>query len=68
MLKIGERIRMARLEKGIAQERLGEILGVKQNAVSQWETGRCEPSADMIRQIAIALDCSGDFLLDLENR
>ena len=65
---LGARIRQARKEMGMSQKQLALILNTKQNMISQWETGRCEPNSDMIRQIAIALDCSGDFLLDLENR
>ena len=66
MLKIGERIRIARKEKGIAQEKLADMLGIKQNRVSAWELGYYEPSADMIRQIAIALGCDANFLFDMD--
>ena len=41
-MKIGDKIRMLRKQKGLTQTELGEKLGVKTNAVSKWECGRVE--------------------------
>lgn len=38
-MTMGERIRQLRLEKGLTQEELGEIVGVKKAAVQKWESG-----------------------------
>ena len=67
MLKIGQKIREIRLEKGMTQAVLAQKLNVRQNLISQWETGWCEPHADMIRQIAVALGCDANALFDMEN-
>lgn len=37
---IGEKIKAARLAKGMTQEELGDILGVQKSAVAKYENGR----------------------------
>ena len=39
-MNIGEKIKAARLAKGMTQEELGEILGVQKSAVAKYENGR----------------------------
>ena len=39
-MEIGEKIRRARLKKGMSQAELGEKLGVQRSAVSKWEKGQ----------------------------
>lgn len=39
-MHIGEKIRAARLAKGMTQSELGEILGVQKSAVAKYESGR----------------------------
>ena len=39
-MSIGEKIRRARLEKGMSQEELGDILGIQKSAVAKYENGR----------------------------
>ncbi len=38
-MKMGDRIKQLRLAKGITQEELGKIVGVKKAAVQKWESG-----------------------------
>ena len=65
---IGDRIKAARLTKGMNQETLGEKLGVSFQAVSSWETGKFLPDSDHLPALSRALDLSIDALLDDENR
>ena len=37
---VGEKIKAARLAKGMTQEELGEILGVQKSAIAKYESGR----------------------------
>ena len=67
MVKIGENIRRARKDKGLMQKQLAEILKVPHNTLSQWETGVCEPSVEMIIKIANALDVDANFLFGFDN-
>lgn len=39
-MNIGEKIKMARLAKGMTQEELGKLLGVQKSAIAKYESGR----------------------------
>ena len=41
-LTVGEKIKELRLEKGLTQEELGEILGVKKAAIQKYESGQVQ--------------------------
>lgn len=41
-MKIGEKIKQLRLEKGLTQEELGLILGVKKAAIQKYESGQVQ--------------------------
>ncbi len=60
--RIGDRIRAARLKKGMSQEKLGEKLGVSFQAVSTWEQGKFIPDSDHLPELARVLDLSLDSL------
>ena len=53
-LKIHERIRELRKEKGITQETLARAVGVTNQAVSKWEQGKCCPEDVYKRQLLYA--------------
>ena len=38
-MDIGQKIRIARIEKGMTQEELGNILGVKKSSIAKYESG-----------------------------
>lgn len=48
MLKIGEKIKELRLEKGLSQMQLSKLIGVSQKAVDYWERSVNEPKASYI--------------------
>ena len=60
---IGERIRLARQERGLTQERLAEAVGVTRSAVAQWETGRAGQITGNLSRIASVLDVSVEHLM-----
>lgn len=66
--RIGNRIKTARLKKGMSQEQLGEKLGVSFQAVSSWETGKFIPDPDHLPAISKVLDLSLDSLFADEDR
>ena len=55
---IGERIRIYRKSRGLSQEKLGEMIGAKQNTISSYENGTREPNRDTIEALADAFNCS----------
>ena len=63
---IGERIRLAREEKGYIQIGLGESLGLSEAEVHQIEQGEISSELCIILQISTLLECSIDYLLGVE--
>lgn len=51
---IGKILRTMRKIKGITQMELSNIINVPQNTISQYETGRIEPTYGMILKISKA--------------
>lgn len=60
---IGTRIRNARTEKGITQERLAETLGVSPEYCSKIETGKAKANLERLSQISVALNIELEFLI-----
>ena len=64
-VKIGQRIRAARLEKGYSQADLGALVGCSNNHMSHVEVGQTKVSLPMLLKLAYVLDKNFDyFLLD----
>ncbi|MDD5754540.1 MAG: helix-turn-helix transcriptional regulator [Methylococcales bacterium] len=57
------RIKALRNKKGITQSKLGEILGISQNAISLIESGKNKPSVQQIETLSGVFDVSADYLL-----
>ena len=55
-MDIGERIKKVRQEKGLSQKALGQLLGVSQQHIAQYETGKRKPKYDTLKKIIHALD------------
>ncbi|WP_181969621.1 XRE family transcriptional regulator [Hungatella hathewayi] len=65
MSTLGERIRFAREQKGILQNELAKLIGIKSSAViSNWEKDINKPDAEKIVRLCDVLDVSVSFLLD----
>jgi len=50
------RLKAARVLKGMTQLQLGELVGLKEIEVSRIETGRADADEDLKRRIAAVLD------------
>ncbi len=59
----GERLKKLRKEAGFSQTALAGHLGVSQQAVGKWETGRATPDPSTIATIARLLGVSTDAIL-----
>lgn len=53
-----------RVNAGITQVELGKHLGVKQNTISNWETGRSRPDIEKTAKIAEVLGVTTDEVID----
>lgn len=60
-----ERLKQARKAKKISQAEVSRRLGVTQQAVGKWETGRSTPDPGTIARLAEILDTTADALLGL---
>ncbi len=65
-MKIGEKIKELRLERGFSQMRLGKEIGVSQKAVDYWERNVNEPKASYIIALVNIFEISfDDFFADI---
>jgi transcriptional regulator with XRE-family HTH domain len=55
---IGEKIRGLRNQRGISQDRLGELLGVSFQQVQKYETGANRLAGSRLQQVADIFECS----------
>ncbi len=58
-----ERLKTLRKKKGLSQGALSAQLGVTQQAVGKWETGRSTPDPATVARLAELLDTTTDILL-----
>ncbi len=61
--KIGRRIKAARLEKGLNQSDLGELIGCSNNHISHVEVGQTKVSLGMLMKLSVILDKDFDYFL-----
>lgn len=55
-LKLKNRLKEIRAEKGLSQAQLAELVGVSRNTISSIETGQFNPTAKLSLVLCIALD------------
>lgn len=63
---IGEKLKMARKNKGWTQQELGKKLGISKVSVCGYEKGTRIPTIDNFIQLLDVLDVSADYLLGRE--
>ena len=67
MKGLGETIKALRLEKGLTQPQLADLVGVSKGMISIWENNINEPKASYLKALAVALDTTVDVLLGNED-
>ncbi|NIO79564.1 MAG: helix-turn-helix domain-containing protein [Candidatus Aminicenantes bacterium] len=58
-----ERLKNARQNKGLTQEKLSKITGINQKVISKYEQGVILPGADNLQKLIISLEITADYLL-----
>lgn len=66
-MKLGEKIKLIRKSKGISQEELASTLKINRNFLSRIETGKSEPTASILKNIAKLFNIDLNSLLDVKN-
>jgi transcriptional regulator with XRE-family HTH domain len=64
---IGQRIREARIAKGLTQYQLAEKMDKDVSTISKYESGKMEPIARSLADLCVVLDCSSDWILVLSD-
>ncbi len=62
-----ERLKELRLEKGLTQKKLGEIIGTTYSAISYWENGTNEPKISYVIALCKYFNVTADYLLGLSD-
>ena len=62
----GDNIKRLRKNKGLKQQEIAELLGVKRNTYSDWENGKTDPSFENLVKLADLFDVSLDWLFGRE--
>lgn len=57
-----ERLKELRKNKGLKQQEIAELLGVKRNTYSDWENRKTEPSFENLIKLADLLEVTLDWL------
>ena len=66
-LKLKNRLREYRQEKGLTQTQLAELVGSSKNTISSIETSQFCPTAYLAALLCIALDCRFEDLFYFED-
>lgn len=66
--EIAERIRQARLNRGMSQKELAEAIGMGVVAISNYEGNRNVPGSLALKGLCLTLNVSADWVLGLSTR
>ena len=61
------RLKELRLEKGLTQKELAQVIQCDQSMIARWEKGECEPTESIIRKTARSFEVTADYLIGLED-
>ena len=62
-----DRLRQARIEKGLTQKQVADKVGVVVSAITNYETGFREPSIETLKKLCVLLNVSADYLIGLKD-
>lgn len=63
LIVIGKRIHELRVEKGLSQAKLGEMLSVSQDTISLWEKSKSYPPVEIVILLSEIFEVSCDYIL-----
>ncbi len=62
-MSLPQRLVALRKSKGLTQQAMSDSVGIHVTQIKRYETGGSQPSLDVLKKIAIALNISADALL-----
>ncbi len=66
-MALGERLRKVREDKGLKQNYVAKLLGITNQALSNWERGERDPDTPTLHRLAEIYGVSADYLLGITN-
>lgn len=66
-MSLANNLKEARINKGLKQEELANLIGKSKNVISNWERGDNKPDADTLFELCDILDVDANFLLGWES-
>lgn len=60
---LGEKIKSARLAKGLTQHQLADLVNAKHNSVSDWEKDKSKPDMDTFELLCGVLDVTPNYFM-----
>lgn len=63
----GEKIKSLRIEKGLTQKELGDLIDQSQSAVYYWEANKQEPTISALKKLCAFFEVTADYLIGLED-
>ena len=63
----GEKIKSLRIEKGLTQKKLGDLIDQSQSAVYYWEANKQEPTIFALKKLCAFFGVTADYLIGLED-
>jgi len=64
---IGKRIKYLREKRGMSQTKLANLAKIGKSTLSEYEAGKANPTADVVKRIAKVLNVSADYLLGISD-
>lgn len=61
-MSFAQRLKKARIDKGLSQTELGNLAGIHYTQVGRYENKGAQPSAEILSKLANALGVSSDYL------
>lgn len=66
-MSLGQKIRELRRARGLTQQQVADLFGIKTASVSEWESGKSSPSTEKLVRLARALGCQVSDLFERSN-
>lgn len=65
-MDFGNKLKELRLQAGLTQKQLADLIGVTKSVISFYERQERTPSPDVLKKLASVFHVSTDFLLDID--
>jgi transcriptional regulator with XRE-family HTH domain len=65
-ISLGEKIKLARIKKGLKQSELSSLLGIRNTAISSWENNQSKPDINMLELLCQILEVNPNFFFNLD--